>query len=120
MKETESSFDLILNRSRDKVSMYVFSKYEEEEEKNKDTIEAVTTTSKNHSKSKGWDHLEVGLLEKYFFSFFNFFQASMRKIKPLEQKLKIPRRLAVVGIPIFSAIFVFIFFGAGFLYTSLS
>ena len=44
----------------------------------------------------------------------------MRKIKPLEQKLKGPRRLAVVGIPIFSAIFVFIFFGAGFLYTSLS
>ena len=38
--------------------MYVFSKYEEEEEKHKDTIEAVTT-SKNNAKPRGWDQLEV-------------------------------------------------------------
>ena len=88
MNQTESSFDLILNRSRDKVSMYVFSKYEEEEEKNKDTIEAVTTTSKNHSKSKGWDHLEVGLLEKYFFFIFQFFSGFNEKDKTFRAEIE--------------------------------
>lgn len=38
----------------------------------------------------------------------------------LERKLKTPRQVAVIGIPIFSILFVIIFFGSGFSYVSLN
>ena len=37
-----------------------------------------------------------------------------------EEKLRIPRMIALVGIPIFSILFVILFFGAGTIYISLN